>query len=197
MILYLHGFRSSPQSYKAQVLANTLAQTPAASRWVCPQLPASPAAAIQLCHQLIQAANLDDPSSDLVIIGSSLGGFYAHVLAEHWGCKAIVLNPAVHAPRDLATQVGTLTQYHSDQPFVFLADHVDELKAMQVPTVTEPQRYFLLAASGDEVLNHQEMLAFYQNCPGLLVFGSDHGLSDFDLYLAPVLHFIDDSLRPC
>ncbi len=190
MILYLHGFKSSPQSFKSQVLERVLTELGLGQRWCCPQLPASPAAAIQLCHQLIEQRQLTHPSEELIIIGSSLGGYYAHVLAEHWRCKALVLNPAVQAPRDLKTQVGTHTMYHSEQPFVFLPEYVDELAAMQIHSVYNPERYFLLASRDDEVLNYQEMLAFYQDSQGLLLLGSDHGISDFELYLAPILHFI-------
>ncbi|WP_298050388.1 YqiA/YcfP family alpha/beta fold hydrolase [uncultured Paenalcaligenes sp.] len=194
MILYLHGFRSSPSSYKAQVLAKAVAEKGWQDQWVCPQLPESPAAAIALCNQLIQEANLTDPATDLRIIGSSLGGYYAHVLAEQWGCKALLLNPAVHAPRDLATQVGEHRYYHSDVPFVFHANYIDELTAMQPSVTTQPQRYYLIAASGDEVLNYQEMLHTFSGSQGFLIFGSDHGISDFDLYLSPVLHFIAPSI---
>lgn len=194
MILYLHGFRSSPHSYKAQRLGEIIQQSPLAERWVCPQLPASPAKAIALCNQLIHNSTKAHPEQEIVIVGSSLGGYYAHVLAEQWNCKALLLNPAVSAPRDLATQVGSHTHYHSDEPFHFLAKYVDELQAMQPATVTQPQRYFLIAASGDEVLDYTEMLHRFQGSQGFLIFGSDHGLSDFDLYLKPVLHFIDASL---
>lgn len=194
MILYLHGFRSSPNSYKARRLQQAVQNTPLAHRWVSPQLPASPAQAINLCNNLITEAQTADPKKDVVIVGSSLGGYYAHVLAEQWGCKAVLLNPAVQAPRDLATQVGRHKHYHSDEPFVFLPEYVAELQAMQPSVVTEQQRYFLLATSGDEVLDHKEMLSTFKNSHGLLVFGSDHGITDFDLYLAPVLHFIDPSL---
>lgn len=191
MILYLHGFKSSPHSFKAQVLERALAAAQLDARWCCPQLPASPAAAIALCNELIQAAQLKDPTTELIIIGSSLGGYYAQVLAEHWQCKAVVLNPAVHAARDLATQVGTHTMYHSDQPFEFLPEYVDELQSMATSSCTQPQRYFLVASRDDEVLNSQEMLAFYEGSQGLLILGSDHGIADFELYLAPVLHFIN------
>lgn len=191
MILYLHGFKSSPFSFKAQVLQHELQAQGLGHRWCCPQLPASPAAAIHLCNQLIAQAPLSNPSKELILIGSSLGGYYAQVLAEQWQCRAIVLNPAVHAPRDLKTQVGTHTMYHSDQAFIFLAEYVDELTQMQTAAPSQPDRYFLIAARDDEVLNHQEMLNFYQGSQGLVLLGSDHGISDFELYLAPVLHFIN------
>lgn len=194
MFLYLHGFRSSPGSYKAQVLGAAVAAHGLAQRWVCPQLPPSPAAAIALCNRLIQEANLSKPSEDLIIIGSSLGGYYAHVLAEQWGCKAMLFNPAIHAARDLATQVGQHSYYHSDEPFLFCAEYVDELAAMKPALTTSPSRYYLLAARDDEVLNYQEMLDAFTGSQGLLIFGSDHGISDFDLYLPPVLDFLTSSI---
>lgn len=193
MILYLHGFRSSPGSYKAKVVEQAITEKGLAARWVCPQLPPSPAAAIALCNQLIEEARLTNPSKELVVVGSSLGGYYAHVLAEQWGCKAALFNPAVQASRDLATQVGEHTYYHSEAPFVFKAEYVDELKKMQPAQATQLQRYYLLAATGDEVLDYQEMLSTFAGSQGLLIFGGDHGISDFALYLPSVLHFIAPS----
>lgn len=194
MILYLHGFRSSPDSYKAKVVGKALTEKGLAARWVAPQLPPSPAKAIALCNSLIQEAQLSNPAEELVVVGSSLGGYYAYVLAEQWGCKAALFNPAVQAPRDLATQVGEHTYYHSDAPFMFKAEYLEELKQMHPAAATQLSRYYLLAASGDEVLNHQEMLETFAGSQGLLIFGSDHSISDFDLYLSPVLHFIAPSL---
>ena len=190
MILYLHGFKSSPDSYKARLMKAAITELGMASRWVCPQLPPSPAAAIALCNKRIAEAQLTDPSTELVVVGSSLGGYYAHVLAEQWGCKAALFNPAIQAPRDLATQVGEHTYYHSDDSFVFSAKYVDELTQMQPAQATQLSRYYLLAASGDEVLNYQEMLTAFAGSQGLLIFGSDHGITDFALYLPSVLHFV-------
>lgn len=194
MFLYLHGFRSSPGSYKAQALAKAVAAHQLSQRWVCPQLPPSPKAAIALCNQLIKEAKLNNPQDDLIIIGSSLGGYYAHVLAEQWNCKAMLFNPAIHAARDLATQVGEHSYYHSDEPFLFRAEYVDELAAMKPAFSTNLSRYYLLVARDDEVLNYQEMLDAFTGSRGLLIFGSDHGISDFDLYLPPVLDFLTPNI---
>src|SRR5690606_41515433 len=96
-------------------------------------------------------------------MGSSLGGYYATCLAEHWKCRAVLLNPAVYAARDLATQVGNHAQYHSDAPFTFLPEYVDELAAMAVGKPARPQRYYLLAAKGDEVLDWREMVDWFRS----------------------------------
>lgn len=191
MILYLHGFRSSPQSYKARLLAQAMAERNLAEQWLCPQLPASPAAAIAMANQLIEQAQARgvDIGRDLVVIGSSLGGYYASHLAEHWKCRAVVLNPAVYAASSLSAQVGEHTQYHSDAAFTFLTEYIDELKAIAPPMPTHPERYFLLACKGDEVLNWQDMANWYSGSQGRILEGGDHGISDFERWLPDVLEF--------
>lgn len=190
MILYLHGFRSSPESLKARMMANAMAARGLSADWACPQLPASPREAVALAMGIArrQLAGAADPGA-LTVIGSSLGGFYATWIAEQLGCKAALLNPAVEAARDLATQVGEHHMYHSDAPFVFLPEYVDELSAIHAPRITRPDRYFLVAATGDEVLDWREMRDRYAGCRQRIVQGSDHGLSDFAEWMPEVLEF--------
>jgi predicted esterase YcpF (UPF0227 family) len=187
MILYLHGFRSSPQSFKARLLAERMKSLGREDEYLCPQLPASPKEAIALAQDLIARHRADD----VALIGSSLGGFYATWLAETHGCRAALLNPAVHAARDLASQVGSATAWHSNEPFVFLPEYLDELRALQTVRITRPQRYYLLAATGDEVLDWREMTAHFAGARQLVIEGSDHGISDFPRYLDSVLAFCD------
>ncbi|MCY1208500.1 hypothetical protein D9M72_201280 [compost metagenome] len=199
MILYLHGFRSSPTSLKARMMADAMASRGLSAAWACPQLPASPREAVDLAMGIArrQLDGADSPRA-LTVIGSSLGGFYATWLAERLGCKAVLLNPAVEAARDLATQVGEHRMYHSDAPFAFLPGYVDELAAIHVPRITQPDRYFLVAATGDEVLDWREMRDRYAGCRQRIVQGSDHGLSDFARWMPEVLEFAlgDEQVRP-
>jgi len=186
-VLYLHGFRSSPQSTKAIKLAAWFAANRPDVVWWCPQLPASPAAAIDEVLARISGW----PRDRMAVIGSSLGGFYATVVAEQLGCRAVVLNPAVEPARDLASTVGTTTAWHSDEPFVFRAEYVDELRRMAPPpALTDPGRYLAVIAKGDEVLSWREMSVRYAGCKVRLVEGSDHALSDFDEHLPEVLAFL-------
>jgi uncharacterized protein len=198
MILYLHGFRSSPSSFKARLMAQAMADRGLADDWRCPQLPASPRAAIDLATALAQelldrgraqAGSKDFSPRALTVIGSSLGGYYAGWLAEQLDCRAVLLNPAVHAPRDLATQVGAQTMYHSGEPFDFRPEYVAELAAIEVARPTRLDRYFLVAATGDEVLDWQEMRDFYAGSRQTIIPGSDHGIGDFGKYLPEVLEF--------
>ncbi|OZI40750.1 esterase [Bordetella genomosp. 1] len=189
-ILYLHGFRSSPDSFKGRLMAQAMQARGLTRQWSGPQLPASPAEAAALIAA--EAARLlvpDGDPADLTVIGSSLGGYYATWAAERLGCKAVLLNPAVHAARDLATQVGEHRMYHSDAPFIFRPEYVDELKALDVAEITRPDRYFLIAATGDEVLDWREMRDRFRACRQRIIEGSDHGLSDFADHLDEVLDF--------
>jgi len=186
-LLYLHGFRSSPQSTKAKKVAAWVASHRPDLAWWCPQLPASPAAAIAEVLEGIVAW----PSGRMAVIGSSLGGFYATAVAERRSCRAVVLNPAVDPARDLAGAVGMTSAWHSDTPFEFRAEYVDELRAIAPPaTLSGPDRYFAIIAKGDKVLSWREMSARYAGCRQLVLEGSDHALSDFDRQLPDLLAFL-------
>ncbi len=187
MILYLHGFRSSPQSFKARLLDERLRQQGRADQYLCPQLPPSPRDAIALAQKLVEGF---DPAA-LTMIGSSLGGFYATWLAEQLGCRAVLLNPAVSAPQNLEKYIGVTTQFHSAEPFEFKAGYVNELRALTIEKITKPSRYFLLAATGDEVLNWHDMVAHYPGAAHRIIDGSDHGISDFADYVDDVLAFCE------
>jgi predicted esterase YcpF (UPF0227 family) len=186
-LLYLHGFRSSPQSTKAQKVAAWVATHRPDLAWWCPQLPASPAAAMNE----VLAGIARWPAARMAVIGSSLGGFYATAVAERRSCRAVVLNPAVDPARDLAGAVGITSAWHSDTPFEFRPEYVDELRAIAPPaTLTDPERYFAIIAKGDEVLSWREMSARYAGCRQLVLEGSDHALSEFDHPLADLLAFL-------
>lgn len=187
LLVYLHGFRSSPQSFKARLIGQRMAELGRAADYFCPQLPASPAQAVRQVMQLIEREGRDVAPRDITLIGSSLGGYYATWIAEQAGCKAALLNPAVRPPRDLANYVGVTTTWHSGERFEFKPDYMAELAALAIDPITAPQRYFLIAATGDEVLDWREMVAHYPGARQRIVEGSDHGLSDFAAYLDCVL----------
>jgi hypothetical protein len=124
------------------------------------------------------------------VVGSSLGGFYATVVAERLGCRAVLLNPAVNPARDLARYIGEIDSWHSDQRFHFRPEFIDELRALAPPALTAPERYLAIIAQGDEVLDWREMAARFAGCHVKLLEGSDHALSDFEPHLPDLLRFL-------
>lgn len=181
-VIYLHGFRSSPSSVKAQkVHADFVQQGGVAQLWT-PQLPASPREAIEMIEEEVQRRVNQNSDLTLGFIGSSLGGYYATVLAERWPqqSRVLLLNPAVKPYNDLHDQTGQQKVYFSDEEINFLPDYLSDLKEMECESLTDLSRYCLVAASGDEVLDFGMMTDRYEGAHQLKVNGSDHALTQFD-----------------
>jgi predicted esterase YcpF (UPF0227 family) len=186
-VLYLHGFLSSPASVKARKTAAAVARQRPAVTWLCPQLPPSPRQAMAEMLQAIEAW----PRETMAIVGSSLGGFYATWLAERLGCKAVLLNPAVRPSHLLAPHLGEQTLWHDQgQSFVLEPAFINELRALELPGISAPGRYFAVIAQGDEVLNWRDMAAHYAGASIKLLDAGDHALSDYDAHLDEVLGFL-------
>ena len=184
MIVYLHGFRSSPQSRKAQMLRAHLQKLGLLDQFVCPALPASPRMASQLALYAARSTQVQD----VALIGSSLGGYYATWVAERLGCRAVLLNPAVNPARDLQAHIGRQPVFFSEEEIDFRPEYINELRALDT-AVTNPERYFLIAATGDAVVNYRMMVAKYYGARQRVIEGSDHELSDFAQYVNEVLSF--------
>jgi predicted esterase YcpF (UPF0227 family) len=192
-LLYLHGFRSSPQSAKARRMALWAAAQPGL-HWACPQLPPGPQAAMDL----IDTITASWPAASTAVVGSSLGGYYATALAERRLLRGVLFNPAVEPARDLARQIGPQTCWHDPElAFEFTAEHVAQLQALRPPHSLR-QRYLAVIAKGDEVLDWREMQARYREQQLLLLEGGDHGLTDFEPLLPAVEAFLlGENAAPC
>jgi len=143
--------------------------------YVVPEMHHRPARAVAQA----QAACGNVDAADLTLVGSSLGGFYATVLAERLGCRAALLNPAVHPHRHFGRFLGPQKNMYTGEEFVLTREHVDELRALQPAAITRPQRYWLFVETGDEVLDYREAAAFYAGALHTVVRGGDHALVSF------------------
>lgn len=184
MILYLHGFRSSPQSGKAQRLAARMQARGLGHLFCCEPLPASPCAVIAQAEQRIAAAE-----STVTLVGSSLGGYYATCLAEKHGLRAVLVNPAVLAPLSLAEFVGPQSNLHTGEVFEFKASYIDELHALDVARPSRPENFLLLVEQGDEVLDYRQAVAKYAGARQVVLEGGDHSFTRWEDYLDTVIAF--------
>lgn len=184
MIVYLHGFRSSPASHKAQQLKAHMMQRGLGEQFWCEQLPVAPNAAVAVAESAIARC-----SAPPTLVGSSLGGFYATWLAEKHGLKAVLINPAVVAQLSLAEFVGPQTNLYTGETFDFLPRHVAELAALEVAAPTRLQRYWLLVETGDELLDYRHAVAKYAGARQTVIEGGDHGFQHFGDYLDAILDF--------
>ncbi len=182
MLIYIHGFNSSPASSKAGAIQRELERRGRGGDFLAPALPHSPAAAAALLAPLVRAHR------DACLIGSSLGGFYATWLAETQGARAVLLNPAVRPYELLAGEIGRQKNFHTGEEYDFTSQHIDELRALEVDAITH-YRYLLLVTTGDEVLDYRHAVGKYRGARQLVIDGGDHGFSDFERYLDTVLAF--------
>ena len=187
-LLYLHGFRSSPQSAKARLMAAYVEQHHPGVQFWSPQLLPSPCAAMDMVRAGVAAW----PPQRMAVVGSSLGGYYASWVAQQMHCASVLLNPAVNPARDLAQYIGEQTQFHApDEHFYFAPEFVDELRALDVRGQPPAARQMAIIAKGDEVLDWREMVARYPQARQTVLPGGDHALSDFPAHLGEVLRFCD------
>ncbi|WP_068635344.1 YqiA/YcfP family alpha/beta fold hydrolase [Thauera butanivorans] len=187
MIVYLHGFRSAPASIKARALKARMIECGLGEYFWCEQLPVSPRAAIALAESAIERARAAGLTP--TVAGSSLGGYYATWLAERHGLRAVLVNPAVVAPLSLEAYVGIQDNLYTGERFEFTHGHIDELRALEVPAITRPERYWLLAETGDEVLDYRHAVEKYAGARQTVLEGGDHGFSRWNDYLDAVIDF--------
>ena len=182
-ILYLHGFCSSPESWKAKLLGDAMRARGLADRFFCPALSPVPNEAIAQAENILRSQN-----GPLTLVGSSLGGFYSTYLAEKHDLRAALINPAVVAPLSLNAYIGTQTNLHTGETFEFTAEHIEQLRALECGTIT-PERYLLLVETGDEVLDYRQAVARYAGCRQEIFPGGDHSFTRFPDLLPQLFEF--------
>lgn len=185
MIVYLHGFNSSPASSKARQLDEYMAKVGRSDEYFCPLLANSPRDAIAQ----IDAALLERAPQAVTLVGSSLGGFYATYLAEKYGWKAVLVNPAVHVHRLLRNVLGPQTNWYTGERWVLTEAHLAELEALDIAQISLPSRYLLLVQTADEVLDYRDAVSYYAGAQQCVEAGGDHGFHGFERYLSTILEF--------
>jgi len=184
MIVYLHGFNSSPGSHKARVLQAYLQRRGFGHVYACPALPHRPAQAVRAIEAQIAPC---DPS-ELTLVGSSLGGFYATYFAETRRCRAVLIQPAVFPYSGLEALLGPQENLHSGERYELTREHLAEWRALALERV-DPERYLLLLETGDEVLDWREAARKYEGARMVIRDGGDHTLQSFPEHLARIAAF--------
>ena len=185
-LLYLHGFKSSPQSYKAQQLMAYTRMKGCEDLLICPQLPVYPEQARLMMEDIVERALSE---GQLNIAGSSLGGYYATYLAEKYKTNAVLINPSVRPYETLAAYLGKNKSYYSDDVWEFDESHIEQLKTMDVDRLADPGRYLVLLQTGDETLDYRQAAEKYRQAECVIEEGGDHAFIGFDRYIPKILQF--------
>ncbi|MES2822896.1 MAG: YqiA/YcfP family alpha/beta fold hydrolase [Pseudomonadota bacterium] len=188
-LIYIHGFLSSPLSYKAQQTQSWLAAHHPEIIYCCPQLTPYPGQTRIQLEQLVESL-LPQP---VYLMGSSLGGFWATWLAEKYNLRALLINPSAHPGDFMPNYVGVdLKSYHNDDSYRLTTLHIDEIKLANI----QPARlnnYWLLVQAGDEVLDYRQAAQKYAGCKQTVEQGGDHAFQGFEKYLDKALNFLAEN----
>ena len=186
-LLYLHGFNSSPQSHKAQLLTEFLREKNYLDLLICPQIPTVPAEARLFLEQLVEETLTHH---QLSFVGSSLGGYYATYLAEKYSGPAVLINPSIKPFETLKACLGDNTFYFEDGHWEFEAAHIQQLHELDVATITDAERYLVLLQTGDETLDYREAEAKHKESHCIIEQGGDHGFTGLERHLERILDFV-------
>ena len=182
-ILYIHGLNRSPASRKASQLSALMQRLGRAQALRVPALYHHPRQAI------VQLESAIDELGRPLLVGSSLGGFYATYLAERHGLKALLINPAVNPQLRFEGYLGPQTNYYTGETWELTLDHVAALAELAVPPPGDPARFQVWLQTGDETLDYRQAQAFYRACALRIEPGGDHGFANFAAHLPALLAF--------
>lgn len=184
MLIYLHGFNSSPGSHKAQLLKRYMEERGMGGQYCCPALPTLGLHAIVA----VEAEIARHARGSVTLVGSSLGGFYSSYLAERHDLRAVLINPAVRPHEDLRAYLGTQRNLYTQQRYELTEEHLRQWEKLYLQTL-RPQRYLLLVETGDEVLDYREAVEKYQGARQIVIEGGDHSLQSFPGHIPLILEF--------
>ncbi|GGO78621.1 esterase [Marinobacterium nitratireducens] len=188
LIIYIHGFNSSPASAKARLLHRYLLTLGLAEHYRVPALSHWPVEAMQKLEALVSA----EPERPVLLIGSSLGGYYSTALVERYdNCRAVLINPAVEPDRLLAGWLGVNENIYTHEAYMLTPQHLEQLRALGQGPLRDPSRYLLLQQTGDETLDYREAVERYRDCPQFVQPGGSHGFDRFEDLLPALLPFAE------
>ncbi|MDF2153291.1 esterase YqiA [Vibrio sp. CAU 1672] len=187
LLLYIHGFNSSPLSVKANAMKAYCEQHRPDIKVIIPQLPCFPQSAAQclldIVEQYIDGYNIG-------LVGSSLGGYLSTWLNDQFGFRAVVVNPAVRPYELLLDYLGSQTNPYTNESYTLESHHIDELKALEVQSIALPQSFWLLQQTGDEVLDYRQAVAKFVDARQTVEPGGDHSFVGFERYPAKIIEFL-------
>lgn len=183
-LLYIHGLNSSAMSKKATQLTDLMNSLGLSEQLRVPELHHHPRQALLQLEAAIKALG-----GRPLLVGSSLGGYYATHLAERHGLKAVLINPAVNPHQLFDGYLGTQQNLYTGESWELTHDHVAALAELEVPAPQDPQRIQVWLQTGDETLDYRRAQTFYRACALRIEAGGDHSFQGFTSRLPALLSY--------
>lgn len=189
MIFYFHGFSSGANSQKATAIKNYLNQYSI----LVPDYPSHQAhQSIEFLQHYIQTHHVDQSQQKILLMGSSLGAYYAQYLAKQFqNVSAVVLiNPCLQPQLTLASQIGEQVNSVTGETFRFTKEDYDGFSQLDV----EQQELFnptlVLLDEGDELIDYRVAADRYKGKGKVISYpGGDHWFRHLDQALPEIESF--------
>lgn len=186
MIIYVHGFNSSPDSIKARLLGEYLAAQHPDIDYRVPALSHWPSEAVASVEALIAEV----PDQRVTLVGSSLGGFYSIWLTERYKqCRAVLVNPAIYPHRLLTDWLGENENLYTHERYILTPTHLSQLEALALPCITQHDRFLLLTQTADETLDYREGVDYLSGAEHFVQRGGSHGFDRFEDLMPAIVAF--------
>lgn len=184
-VLYLHGFLSSPQSHKAQQTLAYCESIGLGERIMVPEMREGPAETIAQLHEIVEQQEADE----LVLMGSSLGGYYATYLSEFYKAPAVLINPAVRPYELWQEHLGENRNYYSGEIHVVTEQHIEQLKQLDVEEPSNPENFRVFLQTGDETLDYRKALEKFSTEHCVVHENGSHSYDNFEQELPAMFDF--------
>lgn len=179
-LIYLHGFNSDGEGWKAEALRR---QFPAATIWA-PDLPADPDEVIAIIGNFVQ-----EQTEKPVLLGTSLGGFYAYWGSAKFGLRALLFNPSLRPHQTLAGRgIGHFKTWTKGRDYHFREEYLlilQQLKA-EADAASQPELLHFFLAKDDDVLDHSAIPDSFPQSRVRWYEGAGHGFSKFEKVLKEI-----------
>lgn len=187
LFLYIHGFNSSPASFKAQCFEKFLNENYPDEQFIAPELSDLPARAMATLEKFIKQYS---EYSSVALIGSSLGGFYATYLAQKFDLRAVLVNPAVNPQVLLVDYLGKNKNFYTGEEYEFTREHISQLDEISIRGMSSPNNLMVLLQTGDEVLDYQLAEKKYAESQLIIEQGGDHSFQNFARHCEGIYQFL-------
>jgi predicted esterase YcpF (UPF0227 family) len=185
-LLYLHGFLSSPQSKKAQETVEFCENFNDRLEIYLPLMGSGPAETIKQLENLIQSLE----SKELILMGSSLGGYYATYLSEKYNCPAALINPAVRPFELWESHLGEHKNFYSDDIHLVTHQHIEELRDLEVKKLSNPDNFLILVQTDDETLDYRDAVQKFSSSLCWVRENGNHSYEKFAEELPEIFDFL-------
>jgi len=192
LIIYLHGFSSVGWGNKSKYIAQHFK-----GKVFAPDYAAhDPHNAISFLQHYLEDLKQQTPTeSSTLLVGSSMGGFYANWFAQNYGYNCVMINPAITPWLTLTNYIGENVKYGTNEKFIFSKEMLEASKDYAFdPTNSNEVSRLVLLDKGDELIDYRKTKTLFKNIAKIITYDDgDHRFSHMKEAFPEILKIAEES----